>query len=189
MLHQMKKKAIRYLAFFKFLRRMMIMKKNLYFLFLITAFLIFTLSCETFNAATGKKTLKEQDSISGPLDEYLTERVWSLAGCYSENGLYVQLDANLTSSRINFFYNGKFQATTGRTHYEGTWKQKKNKKDSPFKFQITEKKLIDPSNMIGKSFDSSFEKNLINTGQIEITKNEIKFYSKEGELLLRFIRL
>ena len=168
---------------------MMIMKKNLYFLFLITAFLIFTLSCETFNAANSKKTLKEQDSISVPLDEYLTERVWRLAGCYSENGLYVQLDANLTSSRINFFYNGKFQATTGRTHYEGTWKQKKNKKDSPFKFQITEKKLIDPSNMIGKSFDSSFEKNLINTGQIEITKNEIKFYSKEGELLLRFIRL
>ena len=28
-----------------------------------------------------------------------------------------------------------------------------NKKDSPFKFQITEKKLIDPSNTIGKSFN------------------------------------
>ena len=42
---------------------------------------------------------------------------------------------------------------------------------------------------IGKPFDSSFEKNLINTDRIEITKNEIKFYAKEGELLLRFIRL
>ena len=165
---------------------MMIMKKNLYFLFLITAFLIFTLSCETFNAANSKKTLKEQDRISVPLDEYLTERVWRLAGCYSENGLYVQLDANLTSSRINFFYNGKFQATTGITNYEGTWKYKK---DSSFKFQITGKKLIDHSNKIGKSFDSSFERNLINTYRIEISKNEIKFYSKEGELLLRFIRL
>lgn len=162
------------------------MKKNLYFLFLITAFLIFTLSCETFNAANSKKTLKEQDRISVPLDEYLTERVWRLAGCYSENGLYVQLDANLTSSRINFFYNGKFQATTGITNYEGTWKYKK---DSSFKFQITGKKLIDHSNKIGKSFDSSFERNLINTYRIEISKNEIKFYSKEGELLLRFIRL
>lgn len=162
------------------------MKKNLYFLFLITAFLIFILSCETFNAANSKKPLKEQDSISGPLDEYLTERVWRLAGCYSENGLYVQLDANLTSSRINFFYNGKFQATTGITNYEGTWKYKK---DSSFKFQITGKKLIDHSNKIGKSFDSSFERNLINTYRIEISKNEIKFYSKEGELLLRFIRL
>ena len=162
------------------------MKRNLYFLFLITAFLIFTLSCETFNAANSKKTLKEQDRISVPLDEYLTERVWRLAGCYSENGLYVQLDANLTSSRINFFYNGKFQATTGITNYEGTWKYKK---DSSFKFQITGKKLIDHSNKIGKSFDSSFERNLINTYRIEISKNEIKFYSKEGELLLRFIRL
>ena len=162
------------------------MKKNLYFLFLITAFLIFILSCETFNAANSKKTLKEQDSISVPFDEYLTERVWRLAGCYFENGLYVQLDANLTSSRINFFYNGKFQATTGITNYEGTWKYKK---DSSFKFQITGKKLIDPSNKIGKSFDSSFERNLINTYRIEISKNEIKFYSKEGELLLRFIRL
>lgn len=165
---------------------MMIMKKNLYFLFLITIFLIFTLSCETFNAANSKKTLKEQDRISVPFDEYLTERVWRLAGCYSENGLYVQLDANLTSSRINFFYNGKFQATTGITNYEGTWKYKK---DSSFKFQITGKKLIDHSNKIGKSFDSSFERNLINTYRIEISKNEIKFYSKEGELLLRFIRL
>lgn len=162
------------------------MKRNLYFLFLITIFLTFTLSCETFNAAAGKKTLKEQDSISVPFDQYLTERVWRLAGCYFENDLYVQLDANLTSSRINFFYNGKFQATTGITNYEGTWKHKKN---SSFKFQITGKKLIDPSNTIGKSFDSSFEKNLINTDRIEITKNEIKFYAKEGKLLLRFIRL
>ncbi|UTC74632.1 hypothetical protein E4O03_10535 [Treponema sp. OMZ 792] len=168
------------------------MKKNIYFLFLITIFLILTMSCETFNSAQGIKTSKEHKrkaDISIPFDEYLAERVWRLAGCYFENGHYVQLDANLTESRINFFSDGKFEATTGITNYKGTWKHKKNRTESPFRFQITEKKLVDPSNTIGKAFDKAFEKNLINTDIIEINENEIKFYSKKEELLLSFVRL
>ncbi|UTC62888.1 hypothetical protein E4O00_10520 [Treponema sp. OMZ 788] len=167
------------------------MKKNIYFLFLISIFLIFTWSCETFNSAQDIKTSKENKGKEEgiPFDEYLAERVWRLAGCYFENGQYVQLDANLTKSRINFFKDGKFEATTGITNYEGSWTKTRKNSEEFFTFQINGKKLADPSNIIGKPFDASFERNLINIDKLTITENEIKFYSKEGELLLHFVRL
>ncbi|WP_253692294.1 MULTISPECIES: hypothetical protein [unclassified Treponema] len=138
-----------------------------------------------------KSSPKSKELIKGPFIDYLTERVWRLAGCSFENGVYMPLDANMSASRINFLKNGTFEAASGITNYAGTWKHKqsKNQAEASFRFQISSKKLADPSNTIGKPFDAAFEQNLKNTESIQISVNEIKFYSKDGELLLHFIRL
>lgn len=151
-------------------------------------------SCETLKSTQKEdkrsSQLKEK-IVLAPLDEYITERVWRLAGCYLENGQYMFLDANMLTSRIKFLKDGKFEATSGISDYTGIWKQKTKTKQTEyfFNFQINEKKHVDPSNTIGKPFDKAFEQNLKNTEILRLTVNEIKLYSKDGELLLHFIRL
>lgn len=169
------------------------MKRN-FVLLLIIIILMLISSCETLKYVQKENpgaSRQQEGLVSAPVDEYITERVWRLAGCYLENGQYMFLDANMSGSRINFLKNGKFEATSGITDYTGIWKQKTKTKQTDyfFNFQINEKKHIDPSNTIGKPFDKAFEQNLKNTELLKISVKEIKFYSKDEELLLHFIRL
>ncbi|MGI5085590.1 hypothetical protein [Treponema putidum] len=169
------------------------MKRNFILLFAMMS-LVLIGSCKTLKSAQKENQIDNQlkeGFVSVPLDEYITERVWRLAGCCLENGQYIFLDANMNTSRIKFLKDGKFEAASGITNYTGIWKQKTKTKQTEyfFNFQIHEKKHVDPSNTIGIPFDKAFEQNLKNTAILKLTVNEIKLYSKDGELLLNFIRL
>jgi len=169
------------------------MKRNFILLLAMMSFVLIG-SCKTLKSAQTESQIDNQlkkEFISVPLDEYITERVWRLAGCCLENGQYIFLDANMNASRIKFLKDGKFEAASGITNYTGIWKQKTKTKQTEyfFNFQINEKKHVDPSNTIGRPFDKAFELNLKNTGLLKLIVNEIKLYSKDGKLLLHFIRL
>ena len=168
--------------------------KRSFILLLTMISLVLIGSCKTLKSVQKENQIDNQlkkEFVSAPLDEYITARVWRLAGCCLENGQYIFLDANMNASRIKFLKDGKFEAASGITDYTGIWKQKTKAKQTEyfFNFQINEKKHVDPSNTIGRPFDKAFEQNLKNTEILKLKVNEIKLYSKDGELLLHFIRL
>ena len=170
------------------------MKNKLYAVFILFTLYFSTLSCmelASLKEETQKSRQKEysRKAYGISADEHLTERVWVLAACYFEGSLQV-LDANMTESRLKFSADDTFKAANGISSYNGTWK-KGLKKDvfHHFSFYITERKTEDPSNTVGKPFDEAFLHNFMKTKFAEIDRTELKFYSKDKILLLRFIRL
>lgn len=161
---------------------------------LLCAFLIG--SCKTVDKSSSPRTPEnknlndELQLYSLPIKEHLTERVWVLAGIKIEND-FMPLDANMRSGKLNFLPNEKFKATSGITVYYGTWGKgiKKSEYNYNFSIKIDSSETIDYSNTIGKPFDEAFRKNLEEIVSAEINRTSIKFYSKNGELILHFIRI
>ncbi len=172
------------------------------FIVIFITFLFFTASFFSCATLKGNSNIKktsvtrnnpkygyEQKAPNPPINEYLEKRVWILAGC-KFNDDFKTFSANLTSSRIRFIDGGKFEATSGINNYYGEWKLKKTLNDFEHRvvFKISNVKNIDASNTIGIPFDKAFRENLESCSVIEIDQYSIRYYSKDGELLLHFIR-
>ncbi len=175
------------------------MKRFIIILITILFFSVSFFSCSTVkeNSKSKKTTVArqkkkydyEQKAPEPPINKYLTKRVWILAGSKFKDE-FKTFSANLTTSRIRFVDNNTFEATSGISNYSGKWKLKKQLNEFEYKFMlnITGIKNIDNSNTIGIPFDKSFKENLKEVFIIEIDQYSIRFYSRDEELLLHFIR-
>ncbi len=167
--------------------------------FVIVLLIISLFSCKTVtesNAKTDNLGLKakpkydyEQLAPNVPLDEYLMERVWILAGC-KFNDEFKIFSANLTTSRIIFLPGNKFEATSGINNYYGSWSVAKRLNKFKYKCILKIKKTenVDKSNTIGIPFDKSFNQSLEEVFIIEVDQYSIRFYSEKNDYLLHFVR-
>lgn len=176
--------------------------KRLFLLFFIASVCLAFSACKTVKTVSAAKSphaehpakIKDygykQQPPEAPVQDYLTERIWRLAGI-NMSGNFLSLDANMDTAKINFLKNGKFEATSGITSYSGTWKKghKKDELNYVFSMSINSEKILDSSNTIGLPFDKAFMNNLKNTAFAEIDQISIRFYSNDEELLLHFVRM
>ncbi len=158
-------------------------------------FSFLSFSCKTVSEAGNANANKKsaygyaQKVPEIPVDEYLPGRVWILSGCKFKDE-FRMLSADLKTSRILFRSNGKFEATSGINGYYGTWKirRKLNKFEYKFSLKVKETKNIDATNTIGLPFDKAFKNALHKIDIIEVDQYSIRFYSKDKDLLLHFVR-
>lgn len=169
---------------------------NLLFFVLACLYCLSFLSCKTISPSMNNRS-NETKNISGkiqkdnfiPIKDHLTGRIWRLAGI-NISGNFFGLDANMEAGKINFLTSGKFESTTGIASYEGMWKKWRIKNNRfSFLLQVNSRKVLDPENTIGKEFDNAFMNNLKNTIYAEISQNDLKFYSKDEDVILHFIRM
>ncbi|WP_024469367.1 hypothetical protein [Treponema pedis] len=171
------------------------MKRYYVLFFAGLSFFLFS-SCKSLPEAASYKPVKSKaDNGIKPLPdsaakEHLTERIWILAGLKMEDNFF-GLDANMRTAKINFLPNGEFEATSGISAYYGIWKKRGKTEGNKYNFtiEINSVKTIDTLNTIGKPFDEAFRKNLKDIVLMEIDEAAIKLYSKEGSLLLHFVKI
>ena len=168
------------------------MKRTLLFCSAVFAVCFFAASCAETKSLQKKAENPPQRITAVPhtaADKHLTERVWSLAACRFEGTLQV-LDANMSSARIKFAADGTFETANGISYYRGTWKKGVKKgMFYRFSFDVMVRKTEDALNAAGRPFDTVFFQNLKDTGFAEFGSADLKFYSNDKVLLLRFIRL
>ncbi len=171
------------------------MKRLFIIFFTIFVFSFLNFSCKTISAAGNASRNKKanygyaQKVPEISVDKYLPGRVWILSGCKFKDD-FRMLSADLKISRILFRDNGKFEATSGINSYYGTWKirRKLNKFEYKFSLKVKQTRNIDSTNTIGIPFDKAFQNALYKIDLIEVDQYSIRFYSKDRDLLLHFVR-
>ena len=152
--------------------------KHLWMLAALAA--ILTASCAGLPLSKAQK-IPSITSLAGP--------VWNLVGFHRESGFVPLEPGHGSSARILFQENGRFEATTGWTVFEGSWTAKENKQRGSFTASFTPDKSFRSlaPNIAGQQFEEDFLQNLRKTKTFRLEKSAARFLDVSGQPLLDFL--